>query len=400
VIVVALALTVLLMPFPLVVASFREPADPGGVVGMFVSDVPAAVLVVWLLARTPALLRRPSMLTWGAVALLALMLLALVLHPSVAGVQFVLRCLAILAIAAALAAIDPRSERVVLALLIGSTLAQAAIAGAQLVASGPVGLSVLGEWQVPLDLREHELAPRGTMVHEYSLTVLALVTGAFALRVALRSVRPALWILPAAAGLLIDAFTYSRSALFAVLVAIGALVPGARRRRPAHIVGIVALTAVVALGAALAGSEWLARLVPEPKDDPEHVACGRLALLTHGVTMASLSPFVGVGPSRYGVVLRKVAAPGSIEQCLMTPHNVPLLFAAEDGLLAGTLLVVLLAALGLRALRSGPTATAVFVTLAPFLVFDDFPFHVHGVVLAGMWLGLLERAARDPDLWD
>jgi hypothetical protein len=75
-----------------------------------------------------------------------------------------------------------------------------------------------------------------------------------------------------------------------------------------------------------------------------------------------------------------------------TPHDVPLWIAAETGLPAAAVVTGLLVVLGLRAWRAGPAARLLFFAVIPFWIFDDLVLtHDQGIVLTGVWLGMLDR---------
>jgi hypothetical protein len=102
---------------------------------------------------------------------------------------------------------------------------------------------------------------------------------------------------------------------------------------------------------------------------------------------------VGVGPGNYTAVLETLdfTVPDVV-------HFVPLLIAAEDGVIAGGVISILLALLAWRALRTSPFAFALLAGLGAMLIFDKFPYyHPNGLMMLAVWLAVLDRvAAREP----
>ena len=78
-------------------------------------------------------------------------------------------------------------------------------------------------------------------------------------------------------------------------------------------------------------------------------------------------------------------------------HNVPLLAAAEGGVLAGALTVLLYVVLGWRSWRSGLLAFTVFALYVPLTMLDHFAYTFpQGLALTAVWIGILDAAAAQP----
>jgi O-antigen ligase len=117
---------------------------------------------------------------------------------------------------------------------------------------------------------------------------------------------------------------------------------------------------------------------------------GRSERAKEALRLVRKEPVVGVGPGLYVIALRDVE-----HQLLLPAHDVVLHEAAEGGVLAGVLSLVALLAFGLRALRRGVASLCCFLSLAPFFVFDSYPYvFATGLVVAALWVGLVELAGE------
>jgi O-antigen ligase len=104
-------------------------------------------------------------------------------------------------------------------------------------------------------------------------------------------------------------------------------------------------------------------------------------------------PVLGVGPGRYILALAQQAKVETDRTVgVFKPvHNLPLLAAAEGGILAGLAMVAFLLVLGWRALRTGLPTLAVYLALLPFLMLDHFAYTLpQGLVVLGFWVGFLD----------
>jgi hypothetical protein len=117
-------------------------------------------------------------------------------------------------------------------------------------------------------------------------------------------------------------------------------------------------------------------------------------MLLQGITVLAMDPLAGVGPGQYMAAVRTLTDDPVIRAKLLPTHAVPLLVAAESGVLAGAVVVLLLMALALRAYRDhDDVALALYLVLLPFWLLDVLPYTLpQGIILTGFWLGGLDAA--------
>jgi O-antigen ligase len=109
-------------------------------------------------------------------------------------------------------------------------------------------------------------------------------------------------------------------------------------------------------------------------------------------------PVVGVGPGRYVLALRDKyhREPNQKVGVFKPVHNLPLLLTAEGGIPAGLAMTLLLVVVGWQAFRSGRLALALYVAYLPFALLDHLPYSFpQGLILTGLWLGVLSLLARE-----
>jgi hypothetical protein len=392
---VLIALAIVLMPFPLLLAGVLSPDGLERVL-LLVNDVPLLVLAaVAFPSVVPAIRRRnagPGLAL--ALALFAAFALSFALQPSLHGVQVLGRAIGLLGLAAGIAALPPRFTRPLVVIVCAVAIGQTLLALAQIATGGPLGLTLLGETPDPLYARGTALAPRGTMTREYSLLLLGLVAGALACGQAVVDRRKWLWSAVAAICAIPLGVTYSRDAVVGVaLGAVGWLIHPIGRLRPSAI-ALAAFVAAGALGGAVEWQGWADRVDQVVVDRPGDAATDRRALARQAVALIADHPLTGVGTGRYEVVVIGREAAGSAVGPDWTPHDVPLWVAAETGLPAAAVVTGLLVVLGLRAWRAGPAARLLFFAIIPFWIFDDLVLtHDQGIVLTGIWLGMIDRYA-------
>ena len=128
------------------------------------------------------------------------------------------------------------------------------------------------------------------------------------------------------------------------------------------------------------------------------VDTGRGHLIHQSFHLLREYPLLGVGPGRYVIALRAERADPRPSGGVLKPvHNVPLLAAAEGGVLAGALTVLLYVVLGWRAWRSGLLAFTVFALYVPLTMLDHFAYTFpQGLALTAVWIGILDAAAAQP----
>ncbi len=353
----------------------------------------ALILVRWL-ARLPRRRRpRPGWLGTTGLALAAVLLVALAVHPSPAGVALLVRYLAAWAVLETVIEAARTHRRHLLAGLAAVGTVQALLGMAQSARGGTLGLGPL-EFGGPLYPFGTSRAGRGGLDHPYHLACLLAVTlGAalLGLRDADRTVaeagrRQPWW--PWAVALAVTgaglATTYSRTAVLGLgvglLVLLGAWV---RRRDLALLLAVGAVAFGLLVGAVGFGDGWIAK--GQTSTDTRSVDTGRRDRLQEAWRLIERDPLVGVGPGRYVEALRSVP-----HTDLLPAHDLVAQEAAEGGILAGILSAAILAGLAWRSLRRGAWSVAVLAPFGAFLLLDSYPFAFPtGLVVSGCWLGLL-----------
>jgi hypothetical protein len=350
---------------------------------VFLTDVAFAALCGNAIRRWASHRRVPSCLGRLAGLLLICTFAALAAHPSIGGTLLMFR----LAGAAALAALvaDPATllaTPISCGLLVGAC-GESAIAAMQLVHRGPLGLGWLGELPGPLYIVGDSVVPRGSFIHPYPLAAFALVAvaSAVAMRLDTPQWKP-YWLGGLGVSALPVGVTLSRMALLALLAVVAGLMSTGHARRLAS--AICTLLLAVGFGFALSHAGWSVRIsqtVNAP--DVDRLSSGRVPLMRAAGSVIRQSPVTGVGPARYANAERQEV------------NNVPLLAAAEVGVIGGLAVVALLVVLAARAIRGGGSAAAIFGAFLPFLLLDRFPWATaQGLALSGAWAGLLLAAAR------
>jgi hypothetical protein len=389
---ILLALSVIFMQFPITLVPWNETTFDRSI--LFLSDLPIAALAItgatslWrgLAGRRTG----PATTCWAIVVIL--LVAALAAHPSGGGVALVARAAGALAVAWAIGSIGRPSDRMLFVGAVAATaIVQAVLAAAQVIHGGPIGLAQIGEISDPLHERGGSLAPRGTMVYVYDLTVLALVAGALIVDRMLAAHRPIAWLGALALAVAPVGFTYSRSAAVGIAAGLVPLLRGAIGAKRPHAVALAAILVGVAIPAIAWSDGWVdrahqsVRAVPaEPRD--------RRVLLVQAAQIVVDAPIAGVGPGAYLTALRSRVAPG--EDAVLV-HSIPVLLAAEAGVAAGVAFVVLLVAMGRRALRGGPAAVLLYLAVVPFLVLDHFLLtSAQGLALLAIWLGSTDLLAH------
>jgi O-antigen ligase len=395
---VLLALTIVFSMFPVVVAGIpRDNEYIFAKVVLFVGDVPALLLAIIALPLMLGSLRaRPRLrvpVAWAA--LIAVELIAFIVHASAEGVQTLLRLLTALAIIVTVATLRSPVERAtVVGCLAGIAALQGILALAQIAHGGPLGLSWLGESPALMaGGRQGQLiSPEGTMTHPHMLASLAVLTGTIVAAQVVRAWPAVPWSVAEAIALAPAGFTYARTALAGVGAAAIIYLRGAIASRPGYRVALLAL--VIGFGVpALIGLDGWGR-----KTDDVTFANGRDELTAQALLLIKADPLIGVGPGREMQALRALQARSPEQVTLLNAvHDVPLTVAIEAGIPGLAAVALLLVVAGYRALRGGGQSLAIFVGYMPFVLLDHFPYsYQHGLVLTAVWLGAIELfASRD-----
>lgn len=393
-----LALGLLLLQFtvPLIAVDARPPyaAD----VNLFIWELPLIAAGAVAAPAVRARIRERRVGAGAAIWALVVGLLgvALVVHPSLAGAETVLRCIAALGLAIAIAELRGEVERrLILGALVAATLMQLALGVLQLARGAPLGLAPLGEFSDPLVARHGTFAPRGTMAHPYVLTGMALITAALVVSRTVRASRPLPWIATLALTVVPVGLTFSRAAAAGLAAGIAVLAPAALARRGVHAVVIAAIFLGAGVPAILLLDGWTARVDQTLFTEGPVTAADRRSVILLGIETVMAEPLTGVGPRRYLSALAERTGQRDATSDLR-PHSVPLLVAAEAGAAAGVAMVILLGVVGWRALRAGPTPAFLFLVFVPYLAVDQFPYtDPQGLALLGVWLGYLDAAHRE-----
>lgn len=390
--IVLAALAIALSPFPAIFVELTQhPKFYLRVLVLLTDPLLAAIVVLGIARATGRPVRVPA---WMAAAGIAVVWLALslVVQPSLIGAQLVARQAAMVALAFVIAVVAGRRELVVFCgVAAAAAIAQGVLALAQLLRGGPLGLPQLGEFADELLRVGGALAPRGTMSHPYVLAGLALVGAGACLMIAFRSRRPVPWLVLAALAIAPVGVTYSRTAALGLAVAGACLVPKAVRGSVVHRAALAALILGAGIPAALAPSGWAARVESTVTRVPD-----RGTLIVQAARITARSPVLGVGPGRYDDALADLRErePDSVS-VFQEPHSVPVVVAAEGGLLAGLALLAGILLLLREAWRAGPETVAAYALFAPFLFLEHYPYsHAQGAVILGTWLGLVAAWSR------
>jgi O-antigen ligase len=372
--------------------------------GLHPSDLAAVALLLISLTRPWSLkpVVQHNRVTGLLVALVALGSLTapLALSPTLAAYT-ALRWLLALGVYLALAHSDGPARAWITALLVGVGL-QVCLGIGQVVRQGP--LEVPGELALPLHQAGAAVLTVGgrNWLRPYGLTFHPNVLGGYlavGLLVSLplldrRWARPLWWLL--GVGLLL---TFSRSAWLAtalVLPPVAAWLAWRRpeMRRPLVVtLGSAALIVLVVTGA-LAG-QLLSRLRPETATEFRSLR-ERGELIGLALHLIAERPLAGVGAGNFALAARDAHSAAGPQPV----HNVPLLLAAEVGLLGGVLWFWLWLAPGLAMLERLRDAepwplilAAAWFAWGVIGLWDGYPWALNtGRLLGASLLGLMGQA--------
>ena len=420
--------TILVMPFLVVLKGWGDPT-----LGSFYNTLIFPLDLAFaglLLASVPSIVRLTKArgegfgaTGWSAMTLV--LSLAWLVHPSVRGAVTLLELWGTAALAFTVTEmLGTELSSVILIAIGGVAVTETCWAGAQRIVGGSLGLHRLGESGHPLYRFGAALAPMGSLVHIYVLAGLSLVAGGVLAWQATRSARPAGWLVGAGAAIAPVGLTYSRAGAIGLTYLVAALALTAlrpARSGPGRARLIAAATALLigfAVPAAVWNDGWRARsaqttqalqtqhapglpassgTTPSAPSRGADLTTDRGRLINEAVTLLRAHLWTGVGPGRYILALRDRfhAEPDPRVGMFKPVHNVPLLVAAEGGLLAGVITVSLLVAVGCRALRSGGVALSLYLAYLPFILLDHFPYYYpQGLVVTALWLGVLDHLGR------
>jgi O-antigen ligase len=258
----------------------------------------------------------------------------------------------------------------------------------QTVTGSPIGLTVFRPDAVLVVTNGGLVRPQGMYVHVYVAAAFALLCLAIALAVVPRLGAPSRWYLvglASAAGTV--AVTHSRSALLGFLIVAGIATGIAVRRAPLLRVATTVVGVAFVAAAAFTSDGWVARLDDSVTGDLDESSLGRITLVKQGLALARSSPLVGVGP---GLYLEALADQDLVdEEFPYRVHSVPILLAAELGVVAAIVLTVVVGYAGFQAWRAGGEASMVFWSIVPLSMFDIvFYDRLNGLLLLGVWSGV------------
>ncbi|MEO7556908.1 MAG: O-antigen ligase family protein, partial [Acidimicrobiales bacterium] len=320
-----------------------------------------------------------------------LLVIAFAFHPSSHGLEVLLRVGATAAVATEVARLTGSNRQLLLGAVYALGVGEAILSILQVWNGGTLTHGPLEMARFPVFHFGSAVAGQGSFSHPYHLACVLLVAlgaGLIGLRAASPRRRWVWWaglpVVGAALGM-----SFSRTCLAVIVVALVVVVvfrPVGNGRRVMVVAGsLVAVGFLVGGYVGLDGWRYKERISAnaESFDSSRGTVAGvaRDLIVEH--------PLVGVGPGRY---VQTVIDEHSSAYHL-PPHDLFLQVAAEDGVLAAVMVLALAVGIGVRLLRAGPETLAAFVLLAPFFLFDAFPYvYPHGLVITGLWLGFLHRS--------
>ena len=383
VMVVASTITLFVVGFPVVLADL----GPGPLfyyrLLLFPADLALAATAAAVLAVAATHRPRPGAGTVLLALLTGALAIALAFHPSPQGLQTVLRFGGAATLAFALSMLS-RDERLLAVATLGLlTMAQIGLGVAQLVHGGPLGLSSFGEVADPLRDFSGVLGARGMMHGMYVLAGLGLIAALLLVREGLERDARLAFVLAGVAAMAVG-LTFSRAAAAGLAISCVALAACVPERRRSVLAAILCLVLGAAVPAVLLAPGWEERASVSLR--------GRDTLVEEALGLIADSPLVGIGPGRSLFVL-PVRYPEEPDIGYQPVHDLPLLAAVEGGVVAGGLAVALLISLAWRA-RRDLAAVALFLAFLPPVLLDHYTYtYLQGVVLLGVWVGMLDGLA-------
>lgn len=383
------------------VVAAGEGGDWSSAVYVFPFDLALGVCALLGARELPRLVRARAVPRWLAAfaVLVTATGLAALANPDVRALALLARLAGagLLAVYVSSVRLDTAAAVVVLV----TAGVQAAVAVAQVVHGGPVGLDVLGEYDLPLDDLSSTIAARGTWFHTYALAAFALLFagagGAIASRLHPSARNRLLPLVGLAAAPL--ALTYSRTGALGLAFVVAALA-GARPRLP----GTRLVAAILAAGFLVPALAWRDGWVSRVEATTGAVAgrqanavtSNRLHRIRLALDLTRRHPLTGVGPGQYvAEMTRQLDLPA--DEDIGPVHSVPFLALAESGLVAGLAAASFVVLLGVRAWRGGAGATAVYLAFVPFVLLDHTPYTTgQGLAMTGLWAGAVEALSRPP----
>lgn len=393
---VVLGVVLFLLPFEVNRALIEYPGQAGGFsrfvsIGLF--DVALLVFVVLAFLSLGSL--RSRAIGWGAwlaIGLLAATVVSLPFHGSWRGVALALRLVAAVMIALEIGTLHRGDVmRFVVAPLVVAGAVQGVLALGQAVAGGPLGIpGEPSEFEVVADT----VRPAGTASHPYLLATYCLIAVSAGLLIWTRTISR-WWLVPLALAAVPIGLSFSRAAVVSVLFAGVGWVIAVLRKPRLYGPPLAAVMLGIVVPALLFVPAWLERLEDSTTGSFNDATANRVELTNQAIDMIADYPLVGVGPWRYTIVAEADYPLATGDDSPV--HSLPFLVTTEFGVLIGFAFLVALVALGARAARTGPLTFALFGAVMGFTLFDVVLYwYPAGLVLLGVWLGLLDRSARHP----
>jgi len=317
--------------------------------------------------------RPPGIVLVGAVAVAGISLIGLVISPSPNGVMLTLRLIAAGAIVYA-------------ARLMGAALFDRYVVTAiKITASSQAVWALWQSYSGTGMVLYTSKAGHGSFNGPYEMTAfltLAIVAVAWSARLhTLRSWDYAVIGISSAA----IATAFGRTGVLTVLVVAGAYGIGWVRTRSTELAWIGGFTALPMIFVAVVlHTGWQERA----SQTLSNLDSGRLELMGQAVLVIREHPVFGVGPGQYGPALTDLP-PEVIDHVMV--HAVPLLVAAEFGIVAGIAFLSWLIVNGVRSLRVSIHSIALFCAVVPYLFLDSLHYVLPmGVTMFGIWLAALD----------
>lgn len=337
---------------------------------------------------------RPAAL--AGIVLAPVMTISFLLSPS--GPGAILTAYAVIAagVAVGVAALDRAAlRRWVAGPLLVTSAVQSILVIAQTVSDRAIGLTLL-QPDAQLHLIDGLLRPRGTMHHVYEPAALALLAaGIAAVTIPDRRSTRVLWIVGVALAGSTIGLTHSRSALLGLILMLSGFAVAALRRIPgAGRVGAALLLGFL-IAAAMTASAWALRTEDSTSGNLDDASLGRLTLAKQAIEMVEDHPILGVGPGHYLETMRTEYRLD--DRYPFVVHNVSLLVAAENGIAVAVIVSVLVGLAMIRAVRAGPLAAALALSLTGFLLFDALNYdRPVGLLMTSLWLGAIAVVSYQP----
>ena len=394
---VALGVLVFLLPFEFTRVVTDYPGEAGGfsrlvTVGLF--DLALVAFVAMALVSLGSRWNRGiGWGTWLAIGLLIVAVASLPFHGSSRGVALALRLVGTVLVAFEIGTLRRRELlHVVIVPLLAAAATQGVMALGQAIGGGALGIP--GE---PADFGAvaGTVRPAGTTSHPYMLATYCLIAVSGGMLI-WRQSTARWWLVPVALAAMPIGLSFSRAAVVSVLFAGAGWVIAVVRNPRTYGPPLAAVLLGIAIPALLFAPAWLERLEDSTTGSLNDASANRVELTNQAMDMIADYPLVGVGPWRYTIVAE---ADYPLATGKDSPvHNLPLLVTAEFGVVVGLLFLAALVVLGVRAARTGPLTFALFGAVMGFTLFDVVLYwYPAGLVLFGVWLGLLDRSARPPD---